>query len=383
MNRPMVPFNSTYLSGQESVYLQDALTRPAGAGGVYSQRCEKWLENSTKARRVLLTHSCTNALELAAILLDLSPGDEVIVPSFTFTSTANAFALHGATIVFVDIRPDTLNIDERAIEEAITSRTRAIVPVHYAGIACNMHAIMDIADRYNILVIEDAAQGVGSLYQNKPLGTIGHLGCYSFHASKNITCGEGGALLINDERFIGRAEILHDKGTTRAQFRAGKIRQYDWVNIGTSAPPSELQAAYLLAQLEQAEEINRQRVMLWDLYQLKLSPLVKKGLLQHLLPPENCRHNAHIFGLIFSTQEMRNLAQEHLQEEGIQTALHYQPLHRSPAGQRLGRASGSMTQSEMLPDRLLRLPLWSGMPSNTIDKTFDILDHMLNNSQTA
>jgi len=381
MNADVVPFSRPWLSGQEQGYLNEVLTSgQTGAGGPFTHRCEQWLEQYSGSHRALLTASCTNALELSAALIDLSPGDEVIMPSFTFTSTANAFALRGATIVFVDIRPDTLNIDEHAIEAAITARTKAIAPVHYAGTGCDMTFIMAIARKHNLYVIEDAAQGVGALYRQKPLGTLGHLGCYSFHASKNIGCGEGGALLINDERLSERAEILHDKGTTRAQFRAGKIRQYDWVDYGLSAPPSELQAAYLLAQLEHADYINQQRLTLWRLYQQKLAPLVAAGRIQHLQPPAECSHNAHIFALLFHSNEMRNHAQQCLSNEGIQCALHYQPLHRSPAGGVLGRASGDMAHSESLPDRLLRLPIWPGMPENTIDRIVETLHRILKNN---
>lgn len=381
MNPDVIPFSRSWLGGQEQRYINEVLTSgQVGAGGQFTQLCEQWLEQYTGSHRVLLTASCTNALELSAMLIGINPGDEVIVPSFTFTSTANAFALRGAKIVFVDIRPDTLNIDEQAIAAAITPQTRAIVPVHYAGTSCDMDSIMNIARRHGLYVIEDAAQGLGASYSQRPLGTSGHLGCYSFHASKNISCGEGGALLINDQSLIERAQILHDKGTTRAQFRAGRVRQYDWVDYGMSAPPSELQAGYLLAQLEHEKYITEQRLHLWELYQKALAPLVAAGQLQQLRPPIECAHNAHIFAVLFNSHEARNNAQQHLAGAGIQTALHYQPLHRSIAGRELGRPHGNMENSESLPDRLLRLPLWPGMPSDTIPRTAEALHQMLKNS---
>src|SRR5690554_1336433 len=368
-----IPFNRPHLTGHEQSYISEVLASgQSSAGGVFSQRCEDWLQKSTGSPRVLLTHSCTNALEMAAVLAGIRPGDEVIMPSFTFTSTANAFLLRGAVPVFVDIRPDTLNIDETLIEAAITPRTRAIVPVHYAGVACEMDSILEIAKRHDLLVIEDAAQCLGASYKGSPLGTLGDFGCYSFHASKNISSGEGGALLINQERYINRAEIIHDKGTSRAQFRAGKVRQYDWLDVGMSAPPSELQAAFLLAQLEGSHAINAARLSLWERYMQRLAGIAD----EHMVlpnPPVECSHNAHIFALLFDTPERRDQAQQALAQADIQAALHYQPLHLAPAGKNLGRCHGAMTISETLPQRLLRLPLWPGMTDQQIGRITDIL----------
>ncbi|MBQ0753321.1 MAG: dTDP-4-amino-4,6-dideoxygalactose transaminase [Gammaproteobacteria bacterium] len=374
MNEFIVPFNQPYLAGSEMDYLQQALEAPLSVGGAsFAFRCAAKLKLVTQAHSVLLTHSCTNALELAAMLANIQPGDEVIIPSFTFTSTANAFVLRGARIVFVDIRPDTLNMNEDAIEAAITPKTRVIIPVHYAGIACNMDRIMAIAAEHKLLVVEDAAQSVGATYNGRPLGTLGHLGTYSFHATKNLSCGEGGALLVNDKTLLERAEILHDKGTNRAQFRAGNVRQYEWVDVGMSAPPSELQAACLLAQLERLGLITQQRVALWQHYDYLLGPLSTSGKLRVLLPPSECNHNGHIFAVIFNTSEQRDKAQQALAKEGIQAALHYQPLHLSPEGRRVGTARGSMVESESLPSRLLRLPIWPGMPASTCERVVEIL----------
>jgi dTDP-4-amino-4,6-dideoxygalactose transaminase len=378
MNEFLVPFNRPYLAGGEMGYLQQALEAPLSVGvNSFAFRCAAKLRLLTQTHSVLLTHSCTNALELAAVLANIQPGDEVIIPSFTFTSTANAFVLRGARIVFVDIRPDTLNMNEDAIEAAITQKTRVIIPVHYAGVACDMDRIMAIATEYKLLVVEDAAQSVGAMYKGRALGSIGHLGAYSFHATKNLSCGEGGALVINDSTLQERAEVLHDKGTNRAKFRAGHVRQYEWIDFGMSAPPSELQAACLLAQLEKQDFITQQRIELWRDYSRRLEPLSEQGRLRLLEPPQECSHNGHIFAAIFNTPDQRDNAQHALAQEGIQTALHYQPLHLSPAGKRIGVAKGSMAVSESTPSRLLRLPIWPGMPTNTCERVAQTLQRAL------
>ena len=354
------------MTGQEQRYLAEALSKEHTASGTtFIARCEQWLENSTGTRRALLTHSCTNALEMAAVLLDLQPGDEVIMPSFTFTSTANAFALRGAVPVFVDIRSDTLNLDETLIEQAITPKTRAIAPVHYAGVACEMDTIMDIAKLHNLIVVEDAAQCLDSTYKDRPVGTIGDLGTFSFHSSKNIQCGEGGALLINNENFAERAEILHDKGTTRAQFRAGKIRQYSWVDLGMSAPPSELQAAFLLAQLEASTDITQHRIAHWQSYYKALENTERIGALKRPVQLPDCKHNGHIFATVHPSTEQRDQLATHLNANGIATAMHYEPLHLSKAGKKFGRPAGDLPNSQDLPFRLLRYPLWYGLPEKT------------------
>lgn len=366
-----VPFQRPWLSGREQHYIHQALQQSSlAAGGYFSQRCEQWLENHTGACRALLTASCSNALEISAVLINLQPGDEVILPSFTFTSTANAFVLRGAVPVFVDIRSDTLNIDESLIEAAITEKTRAIVPVHYAGAGCDMDVIMAIASKYNLWVIEDAAQCIGATWKGRPLGSIGHLGCYSFHATKNLGCGEGGALLVNTPELLGRAEIVHDKGTTRARFRAGKIRQYDWVDIGMSAPPSELQAAFLLAQLEHIDWVTQARCSLWAKYQAQLAPLSS---LQITTPPETAGQNGHIFWILLTSAQQRTRAQEMLAAHGIQTALHYRPLHLAPAAQQYGKAYGALPNSSSLPGQLLRLPIWPELPPGLPELIKDIL----------
>ncbi|MDF1637859.1 dTDP-4-amino-4,6-dideoxygalactose transaminase [Alcanivorax jadensis] len=382
MNRPedIVLFNQPYQTGKEQEYIQQALAcGHTASAGPFTAQCENWLERHTGSHRVLLTHSCTNALEMAAVLLNIQPGDEVIMPSFTFTSTANAFVLRGATPVFVDIRADTLNIDETLIEQAITAKTRAIVPVHYAGAACEMDTIIAIAQKHNLAVVEDAAQCLGSTYKGQALGSIGHLGTYSFHASKNIQCGEGGALLINDEDLIERAEILHDKGTTRAQFRAGKIRQYSWVDLGMSAPPSELQAAFLLAQLEASQDINLRRRDHWKRYHDSLEGAEQTGMLKRPKPSPHGTHNAHIFALTFPSKQQRHEAAEHLKSHGIATAIHYEPLHLSKAGKKWGGASGALQNSKCLPQRLLRLPLWHDLPDSIPEAASRLITNLMTN----
>lgn len=351
-----IPFNKPFIIGRELSLIADAVALGHLSGdGPYTKRCQSWFEGHLKCRKALLTHSCTGALEMAAILCDIQPGDEVILPSYTFVSTANAFALRGAVPVFVDIRPDTLNLDEKLIEAAIAARTKAIVPVHYAGVPCEMDAIMDIAKRHNLLVVEDAAQALLSTYKGRALGTIGHFGCLSFHETKNIISGEGGALLMNDERFIERAEIIREKGTNRSQFFRGEVDKYTWMDIGSSYLPSELVGAFLYAQLECANEITSQRCRLCSAYAAQLAPLEQAGKLR--LPHFDADSNGHMYYILLDSLDTRTRLIAHLKAQGIHPVFHYVPLHSSPAGRKYGRVSGSMQVTDDLNVRLLRLPL--------------------------
>ncbi len=351
-----IPFNKPFIIGRELSLIADAVSRGHLSGdGHYTKLCNHWFEEKLACRKALLTHSCTAALEMSAILCDLQPGDEVILPSYTFVSTANAFVLRGAVPVFVDIRPDTLNIDEKLIEAAITPKTRAIVPVHYAGVPCEMDAIMDIAQRHKLLVVEDAAQALLSTYKGKALGTIGHFGCLSFHETKNIISGEGGALLINDERFFERAEVIREKGTNRSQFFRGEVDKYTWVDIGSSYLPSELVSAFLYAQLERADEITAQRCRICSAYAEQLAPLERAGTLR--LPHFDADSNGHMFFILLDSLATRTALITHLKALGIHPVFHYVPLHSSPAGRKYGRVSGSMQVTDDLNERLLRLPL--------------------------
>ena len=355
-----IPFNKPFIIGRELELIADAVARGHLSGdGHYTRLCHRWFEDRLGTRRALLTHSCTGALEMAAILCDIQPGDEVILPSYTFVSTANAFVLRGAVPVFVDIRPDTLNIDEKLIAAAITPKTRAIVPVHYAGVPCEMDAIMALANKHKLLVVEDAAQALLSTYKGKALGTIGHFGCLSFHETKNIISGEGGALLINDERFIGRAEIIREKGTNRSQFFRGEVDKYTWVDIGSSYLPSELVSAFLYAQLEHADEITAQRRHICSAYAEQLSPLEQAGKLR--LPHFAAGSNGHMFYILLDSLATRTALIAHLKARDIHPVFHYVPLHSSPAGRKYGRANGSMQVTDGLSERLLRLPLHYGM----------------------
>lgn len=371
-----IPFNKPYLTGKELLYIAEAHSNNMLAGdGQFTKHCQTWLEERTGCRKALLTHSCTAALEMAAILADIQPGDEVIMPSYTFVSTANAFVLRGGVPVFVDIRPDTLNIDETKIEAAITPRTRVIVPVHYAGVACEMDAIMNIAQRHNLLVIEDAAQGIMSTYRGKQLGSIGHMGAYSFHETKNIISGEGGALLINDECFAERAEIIREKGTNRGQFFRGQVDKYTWCDIGSSFLPGELIAAFLWAQMEEAQKITHRRLDIWAVYHEALAPLAAGGRMRLPYVPDGCKHNAHMFYVVFPDLEARMRAIAHLKSADINAVFHYVPLHDSPAGRALGRTVGDMAVTHMAADRLLRLPLWLGVEAHQQK----IIDELLTN----
>ena len=328
---------------------------------MFTKRCHRWMEEQTGCDKALLTHSCTAALEMAAILAELEPGDEVIMPSYTFASTANAFVLRGAVPVFVDIRPDTLNLDESKIETAISERTRAIVPVHYAGVACDMDVIMDIAERYGLLVIEDAAQGILSRYNGRPLGSIGHIGTLSFHETKNIISGEGGAVLLNDMLRSKRAEIIREKGTNRQAYFRGEVDKYSWVDIGSSYLPSDLIAAFLWAQMEEVENINNRRIAMWQTYNTGLQSLELQGLLRRPIIPENCQHNAHMYYILLPSQEKRSHLIGYLKSKDIHAVFHYVPLHDTLMGRKHGRTSGELEQTVDLAGRLLRLPLWLGM----------------------
>jgi dTDP-4-amino-4,6-dideoxygalactose transaminase len=357
-----IPFNKPYMTGKELFYIAEAHFHAKLAGdGPFTKKCHRWLEEKTGTKKALLTHSCTAALEMAAILMDIQPGDEVIMPSYTFVSTANAFVMRGGVPIFVDIRPDTFNIDENLIEAAITERTKAIVPVHYAGVACEMDRIMDIAKRHDLLVIEDAAQGVMSTYKGRSLGSIGHMGAYSFHETKNIVSGEGGALLINDQRFAERAEIIREKGTNRSQFFSGQVDKYTWCDIGSSFLPGELIAAFLWAQMEEAEQITQRRLNIWSVYYKALAPLEAAGKIRLPFVPDGCQHNAHMFYVVFPDLETRTRAIAHLKAADIYAVFHYVPLHDSPVGRTCGRTVGGMTVTHMAAERLLRLPLWMGL----------------------
>jgi dTDP-4-amino-4,6-dideoxygalactose transaminase len=358
----MIPFNRPHLTGREFGYVQEAVNAGQLAGnGQFTRKCQQWLQEYLGSPRVLLTHSCTAALEMAALLLNLGPGDEVIMPSFTFVSTANAFVLRGATPVFVDIRPETLNIDERLVEAAITPRTRAVVAVHYAGVACRMGELAAIARRHGLVVIEDAAQGLLSAYKGRPLGSLGDLAAFSFHETKNVMCGEGGALVINDAAYIERAEILWEKGTDRSRFARGEVDKYTWVDVGSSFLPGELTAAFLWAQLEAAREITEKRLVLWRAYENTCAELGELGVERPSVPPD-CVHNGHLFRLLLPHQVSRRDVLDELMRRGVNAVFHYVPLHSAPAGLRFGRTAGAMTVTDQSSARLVRLPLWTGMP---------------------
>ena len=354
-----IPFNKPFIIGRELEYITQAVALGHLAGdGQFTKKCNTWIEEKFRARKVLLTHSCTAALEMAALLADVGPGDEIIMPSYTFVSTANAFALRGACIRFVDIRPDTLNMDETKIEQLITPRTKVIVPVHYAGVACQMDVIMAIANKHNLLVIEDAAQGVNATFKGQYLGTIGHLGCYSFHETKNFISGEGGALVINDQRFMERAEIIREKGTNRSKFFRGQVDKYTWVDIGSSYLPSELIAAFLCAQLEQADEITRQRHAIHERYAIGLQTLADARHMRLPVIPVHCMHNAHMFYIIVNSEPIRARLLVHLRQNDVNAVFHYVSLHTSPMGQKYDYKLGDLPVTEELSERLIRLPCY-------------------------
>jgi len=368
-NSYKILFNKPCYTGNEDKYVLDAMRSNQISGdGPYTKKCENWFQEKLKCKRALLTPSCTHALEMSAILIDTKPGDEIIMPSYTFPSTATAFVLRGAKIVFVDIKPDTMNIDEDLIEKAITEKTKAICVVHYAGVSCEMDKIMEIADKYKLFVIEDAAQGMMALYNNKPLGTIGHLGCYSFHETKNYTsAGEGGLLIINDERFIERAETIREKGTNRSQFSRGMIDKYTWIDIGSSYLLNDVSAAYLWGQLEVAEEINNFRLGAWERYYSRLINLQKQGIVELPIIPEGCIHNAHMFYIKVKDIKERTNLLTFLKENGILAVSHYIPLHSSPAGLKYGRFNGVDRFTTKESERLIRLPLFYNIKDEETD----------------
>ena len=364
-----IPFNKPYMTGKELWYISQAHHLGHLSGdGPFTKRCHSWLEERTRCHKALLTHSCTGALEMTAILAEIGPGDEVIMPSYTFVSTANAFVLRGGVPVFVDIRPDTLNMDERLIEAAITERTRAIAVVHYAGVGCDMDAVMAVAEKHGLLVIEDAAQGIMCGYRGRPLGSIGHLAAVSFHETKNIISGEGGALLINDPRFAERAEIVREKGTNRAKFFRGQVDKYTWVDVGSSYLPSEIIAAFLYAQMEHADAITERRLALWGDYHERLAALEEAGKLRRPVIPDYAQHNAHMYYILLPDLEKRTGLLQFLKGEGIGGVFHYVPLHSSPAGKKFGRPHGHLDITDNLSERIVRLPLWIGLEDADLDR---------------
>jgi dTDP-4-amino-4,6-dideoxygalactose transaminase len=371
-NKP-IPFNRPYMTGKELFYIAEAHFNGMLAGdGPFTTRCHGWLEKRANCNKALLTHSCTAALEMAALLLDIQPGDEIIMPSYTFVSTANAFVLRGGVPVFVDIREDTLNLDERLIEAAITPHTKAIVPVHYAGVACEMDTIMDIARRNGLKVVEDAAQGVMSSYKGRALGSIGDLGAFSFHETKNVISGEGGALLVNDQELVVHAEIIREKGTDRSQFFRGEVDKYTWQEVGSSFLPGELIAAFLWAQLEEAQTITDQRMAIWERYHAALASFEAKGVLRRPVVPDVCQHNAHMYYVLLAPGIDRQLVLSELKRNGINSVFHYVPLHSSPAGQRYGRVHGALEVTNRQSERLVRLPMWVGLIEEQQDRIVEM-----------
>lgn len=370
----MIHFNVPPVVGNELQYMEEAIkNRKICGDGIFTKKCSAWMEEKTGTAKALLTTSCTHAIEMSAILSNIQPGDEVIMPSYTFVSTADAFVLRGAKVIFVDIRPETMNIDERLIEEAVTERTKAIVPVHYGGVACKMDEICDIAKRHNLFVIEDAAQGVMSFYKGRPLGTLGDYGCYSFHETKNYSMGEGGALLIKDPKNIERAEIIREKGTNRSKFFRGQIDKYTWMDAGSSYLPSDLNAAYLWAQLEKAEEILNDRMASWNLYNQLLKELEEEGYIRLPEIPEECTHNAHMFYIKTKDLEERQNLISFLKAKGVGAVFHYIPLHSAPAGKKYGEFFGKDIYTTSGSERLLRLPLYYKLSNDSIEKIVEAI----------
>ena len=367
-----IPFNRPHSTGEELRNIQEAIERFHLAGdGPFTDRCSRWLEDRTGSARALLTNSCTAALEIAVSLVGIGPGDEVIMPSFTFPSTAAAVARAGGTPVFVDIREDTLNLDEDLVREALTPNTKALMPVHYGGVGCEMDELMSIASEHGLLVIEDAAQGIEAWYRNRHLGSIGQVGCLSFHETKNITCGEGGALLVNDPALVETAEVLRDKGTNRAQFFRGEIDHYSWVELGSSYLASEIAAAFLWAQLERAEAITRKRLEVWNAYHENFAEIEAAGLARRPVVPDECRQNGHIYYLVLPDRGKRDRLISRLAEREIKATFHYSPLHLSPAGQRFGRTHGRLPVTETVSTCLVRLPLWADMTEADLGRVID------------
>jgi len=373
-----IPFNWPYASSKELTYVAEAQRNHHLSGdGPFTKRCQQWLEQRTGCAKALLTHSCTSALDLSAILLDIQPGDEVILPSYTFVSTANAFVLRGAIPVFVDIREDTLNLDERLIEDAITPRTRVIVPVHYAGVSCDMDIINEIAKRHNLRVVEDAAQGVMASYKGRALGALGDLGTFSFHETKNVTSGEGGNLLVNDPELVLRAEIIREKGTDRGRFFRGEVDKYTWQDVGSSFLPGEITAAFLMAQLEQAEQITAGRLAVWQRYHELLAPWAQQGLFRRPIVPSDCQHNGHMYYILLEPEIDRQQVLDELKRNKIGAVFHYVPLHSSPAGMRFGRAHGDLALTDSLSQRLIRLPMWFGLTEAQQQRVVEVLSVFL------
>jgi dTDP-4-amino-4,6-dideoxygalactose transaminase len=369
MNGYKIPFNKPYLAGKELYYIAQAVITGRTAGdGDFTRKCQNLMEKKFNAKRILLTTSCTTALEMAAILCDIKPGDEVIIPSFTFVSTANAFYLRGAKLIFVDIEKNTLNINTDHIQSHLTDKTRVIVPVHYAGIGCNMDLIVDIAFHHNLLVVEDSAQGVNAKYKNKYLGTIGDIGTYSFHETKNYICGEGGAIVLNNDRFIERAEIIREKGTNRSKFFRGEVDKYTWVDIGSSFLPSDILAAFLFAQLENMEKINKRREEIFNFYYKALIPLVNDGKLRLPYVSSECESNSHLFYIILQDGNTRNALMDYLKSKGILAVFHYLPLHLSKVGQSMGYKEGQFPITESMSERLLRLPFYYDLKNEEQDE---------------
>ena len=378
MTTEFIPFNRPYATGKELVYIAEAQRNDHLSGdGSFTRRCHQWIERQTGCVKALLTHSCTSALDMAALLLNIKSGDEIIMPSYTFVSTANAFVLRGAVPVFVDIREDTLNIDERLIEAAITPRTRAIVPVHYAGVSCEMDAIVAIARRHDLRIVEDAAQAIMSGYKGRAPGAIGDLGSFSFHETKNIMSGEGGSLLVNDPGLVLRAEVIREKGTDRGRFFRGEVDKYTWQDIGSSFLPSEIIAAFLWAQIEEAERITRERLAMWGRYHDMLAPLERQGLLRRPVVPGDCQHNGHMYYILLQSPTWRQKVLAGLKENGIHAVFHYVPLHSSPAGERYGRAHGDLSLTTSLSQRLVRLPMWLGLSEGQQLRICEVLTAIL------
>lgn len=373
-NNLRIPFNKPHLTRKELKYIKHAHSLGHLAGdGYYTQKSNEWMEKNIGVKKALLTHSCTAALEMMAILSGIKPGEEVIMPSFTFVSTANAFVLRGAVPVFVDIRPDTLNINETLIEQAITSKTKAIAPVHYAGVSAEMEIITDIASSYKIPVLVDAAQAFTSQYKGKDVGTFGDMNAYSFHETKNIISGEGGAIAINNPKYIERAEIIREKGTNRSKFFRGQVDKYTWVDIGSSYLPSEVVASFLYAQLEDVSKINKKRIRIWNMYHTLLQDLEKKELIRRPIVPEHVTHNGHLYYVLLNDTETRTKLIQYLKNKGILSVFHYIPLHSSPAGKKYSRSSGQLRVTNSISDRLLRLPLYYDMKKENIVEIVELL----------
>jgi len=380
MSNERILFNRPYMTGKELYFIAEAKFGNMLAGdGLFTKRCHRWIEQSTGCDKALLTHSCTAALEMAALLLDIQPGDEVIMPSYTFVSTANAFVLRGGVPVFVDIREDTLNLDETLLEAAITPRTKVIVPVHYAGVPCEMDSIMTTARNHGLKVVEDAAQGVMSSYKGRALGSIGDLGAFSFHETKNVISGEGGALLVNDPQLSLRAEMIREKGTDRSRFFRGETDKYTWQEVGSSFLPGELIAAFLWAQLEEAKSITDARLKIWDFYHLLLAPLEAQGLIRRPIIPIDCHHNAHMYYVLLNPKIDRQAVLSELKRNEIYSVFHYVPLHSSPGGKRYSRVNGSMKVTDLQSECLLRLPLWVGLTEDHQHRIVDVLTRTITN----